>query len=538
LSLYLHPGHRGEALAMTILERIQGPLAAIGGVILLVAGAVALVQGEFNGLARVLLALALLFLGGSIAIDPQRALGALTRRESRYGSNATVLTVAFIGVLVMLNVLAIRFHQRWDLTSQRDFSLSEATLKTLAELPQPVEATAYFSGSLADRGKTEQLLKEYEARSGGRFTWQIVDTFSEPGRARAAGVNVDGTTKFRMGDRTQDTITPDEAHLTTALIKLVNPTPLKVYFVTGHGERELDKFDESGYSELKTQVQADNYVVEPINLLATRQVPEDAKALIIAAPKSPYLDDEVAAINRYMDGKGRLILMVDPLQPQTNVDQLIKRWDLTVGQGVAIDPVSSLPQDASTVLIQRYGLSPIVKDLGTFTVFPFSTSIDIPNFIKRGVDISGLAMTANDRSWLETDIATSSVKYDEGTDKKGPLVLAVSVEEVENPETQQDTLPGFTDPNKRVKNRAVIIGTSELVTNGLVKQPFGNRDFFLNSLNWVTQTDQLITTRPRIEERRSLFLTAQQSNFVSFSSFLFFPAIILGVGAIMWWMRR
>ncbi|MBM2809302.1 MAG: putative rane protein [Chloroflexi bacterium] len=523
---------------MTILERIQGPFAALGGVAFLIALAVAMVQGEVTGVARIVLAVALLLFGGAVAIDPQRAFQALIRRESRYGSNATLLTVAFIGILVIANVLAIRFHYRWDLTAQRDFSLSESTLKILSEMPQPVHATAYFSGGLADRAKTEQLLKEYEARSGGKLTWEVVDTFSEPGRARAAGVNVDGTTKFRMGDRVQDTITPDEAHLTTALIKLVNPTPLKVYFITGHGERELDKFDESGYSELKTQVQADNYVVEPVNLLATRQVPADAAAIIIAAPKSPYVDDELAAINRYLDAKGRLILMVDPLQPQANVDQIIKRWDLTIGQGVAIDAVSSLPQDPTTILVQRYGLSPIVKDLAAFTVLPFVTSVDIPNLIKRSVDVSALAMTVNDRSWLETDIATA-LRFDEGVDKRGPLTLAVSVEEVENPPAQDEQpLPGFTDPNKRVKNRAVIIGTSELVTNGLIKQPFGNRDFFLNSLNWVTQTDQLITTRPRIEERRSLFLTPQQSNFVSFSSFLFFPLIILGIGGVIWWTRR
>jgi hypothetical protein len=77
-----------------------------------------------------------------------------------------------------------------------------------------------------------------------------------------------------------------------------------------------------------------------------------------------------------------------------------------------------------------------------------------------------------------------------------------------------------------------------MVINGLVKQPFANRDFFLNSLNWVTQTDQLITTRPRIEERRTVFMTPTQSNFVFFSSALFLPLILLGAGSVIWWMRR
>jgi ABC-type uncharacterized transport system involved in gliding motility auxiliary subunit len=144
-------------------------------------------------------------------------------------------------------------------------------------------------------------------------------------------------------------------------------------------------------------------------------------------------------------------------------------------------------------------------------------------------------MTADTRSWLETSRTTAN--YDEGEDKKGPLTLAVAVEEVETAPAQ-DPPPGFEDPNKRIKNRAVIIGTSEMAINGLLKLGYANRDFVLNSLNWVTQTDQLITTRPRIEERRNVFLTPAQSNFVLFSGMLFFPALLLGAGAVVWWMRR
>src|SRR5262249_12973952 len=116
--------------------------------------------------------------------------------------------------------------------------------------------------------------------------------------------------------------------------------------------------------------------------------------------------------------------------------------------------------------------------------------------------------------------------------------LAVAVEEIENPDTQQETLPGFQDPNRKVKNRAVIIGTSEMVINGLVKQPIANRDFFLNSLNWVTETDQLISTRPIIGARLSLFLTPVQNAFIFSSSALFLPLILLGAGGVIWWIRR
>jgi ABC-type uncharacterized transport system involved in gliding motility auxiliary subunit len=523
------------------LDFVRVPLAAVGGLGLLLAGAFALVAGEFSVPSRLALAVGILLLGMYVAIDPGKAWGALRSRESVHGSNAVLVSVAFIGILVVANVVGNRFHQRWDLTAQRDFSLSDATLKQLRELPAPVHATAFFSGSLRDKQKTEDLLKEYEARSDGKLTWEMVDTFLDPVRPRMEGINVDGTIRFRWTDGRegkQDTITSDEAHITTALIKLVAPTPMKIYYVIGHGERELEKFDDEGFSDLKTQIQADNFVVETLNLLATGQVPGDAAAIIIAAPKSAFQEPELNAIKSYLDGKGRMILMVDPFQPESNAEEIIKRWDLTIGKGVVLDPLSSLQGSPSTLIVaERYGMHSIVRDLGgQMTVMPFTTNIEIPNMMKRSVDVNSLAQSYNDRSWVET-ARDRPAAFDEGEDKKGPLTLAVAVEEVENPPAE-DLPPGFEDPNKRVKNRAVIIGTSEMGINGLIKQPVGNRDFILNSLNWVTQTDQLISARPRIEERRSLFLTPMQSNFVFFSSFLFFPLLLLGAGAFMWWIRR
>ncbi len=486
--------------------------------------------------ARLALAASVLFLGMYVAIDPAKAWGAVTSRESIHGSNAFILSAAVIGILVVLNIVANRAHYRWDVTAQRDFSLSDQTLALLGRLPEPVHAVAYFSSSLPDRQKAEDLLKEYSVRSNGKLTYEFVDTLADPARPRIDGINLDGTIRFKMGDRKQDSITTDESHMTTALLKLVNPDPLKVYYVTGHGERDLDRFDDEGVSELKTQIQADNFVVEPLNLLATGKVPDYARAIIIDAPKTPFLPEELDAINQYLDGKGRMVLLVEPFQDQSNAEELIKRWDLSFGKGVAVDPVSSLGQSPLTILVQRYGQNNIVKDLGgVISVMPFSTSITIPDFIKRGVDVSAIAMTFNDRSWLETD--RNSLNYDEGVDKKGPLVLAVAVEQVENPPAE-DPLPGFQDPNKRVKNRAAIFGSSEFAINGLIKQPFGNRDLFLNALNWVTETDQLIQQRPRIEERRTVFLTPTQQNLVFFSSAMFYPGVLLAIGAFVWWKRR
>ncbi len=541
MSLFGDADHYVEALALSWLDRLQLPAALAGVVAMLLAAASALVSGEFSVPSRLALALAILLFGTWIAIDPRKAFQSVTGRSWIYGSNSMVLSLAFIGIMVLVNVLGSRYHLRWDLTSQGDFSLSESTLTILGDLPAPVHAKGFFSAGLSDRQRTQDLLKEFEQRSNGKVTWEMIDTFQQPSLADLAKINVDGTVLFTMGAQRQTTITTDEAHLTTALIKLVNaasanPKQLKVYYVTGHGEREIDRFDDRGYSDLKTQIQQENYVVDTLNLFAAQEVPQDATALIIAAPRNPFRQEELDAVSRYLDRKGKLILLVDALPSDTNVQEIVKRWDIKFGDGVVVDPLSALPQDPTVLIGLNYGQHAISKALvTTATILPTTTSIEIPQFIKKGVDVLALVLSSGNRSWLETD--RTQLAFDENTDKRGPLVLAVAVEEVENPESQEETLPGFESKFKRVKNRAVVIGSSEFAANGPIKLG-ANRDFFLNSLNWVTETDQLITTRPRLPERRPLILNPVQANFVSLSGAVFLPVILLIVGGVVWWTRR
>ena len=515
-----------------MLDLIRGPSAALGVLLLLVAGGLALVAGELSAAARIALAAAVLFFGLYIAIDPGKALRSVTGRQWVYGSNTALLSLAFIGILVLVNVMSIRFHQRWDLTAQGDFSLSDSTLRILTDLPAPVHAKGFFSGGLSDRQRTEDLLKEYEQRSGGKLTWEMIDTFQQPSLADLEKINVDGTVLFTMENRRQTTITTDEAHLSTALLKLVNPTQLKVYYSVGHGEREIERFDDRGYSDLRTQIQQDSYSIENLNLLSTGAVPSDAAALIIAAPRTAFQPPELDALSRFLDGKGKLILLVDAVPSDSNAEEIVKRWNVTFGKGVVVDPTSAFPQDPTVLIVSQYNEHAITRDFTTKAgVFPTSTSIDVPPG-QAGVDVLSLALTSGTRSWLETNL-TQPPSYDAGPDKQGPLALAVAMEVPENVQADEE-LP---ENLRKVKNRAVIFGSSEFAANGPISLGV-NRDFFLNALGWATETDQLVTTRPRLEEKRPLFMTPVQSNFVLFSGTVFLPAILLGLGGLIWWTRR
>src|SRR6185436_12176877 len=113
-----------------------------------------------------------------------RATARLTSRSrpmsSRKGIDRTVLTIAVIGSLVLLNVLSLRYFTRIDLTKDSRFTLSGATRTTLEGLKDPVTVRAYFTADLPPPFSTNiryvrDLLEEYHAGSDGDVEFEFID---------------------------------------------------------------------------------------------------------------------------------------------------------------------------------------------------------------------------------------------------------------------------------------------------------------------------------------------------------------------------
>jgi ABC-type uncharacterized transport system involved in gliding motility auxiliary subunit len=75
------------------------------------------------------------------------------------------------------------------------------------------------------------------------------------------------------------------------------------------------------------------------------------------------------------------------------------------------------------------------------------------------------------------------------------------------------------------------------VTNGYLGIP-GNRDLFLNTVNWLAQQENLISIRPKDPEDRRVSLTSDQAKLIFWLSILIIPGLILAAGVQTWWRRR
>jgi ABC-type uncharacterized transport system involved in gliding motility auxiliary subunit len=131
-------------------------------------------------------------------------------------------------------------------------------------------------------------------------------------------------------------------------------------------------------------------------------------------------------------------------------------------------------------------------------------------------------LASNDRSWAESDMKSNQASFDEKTDVKGPVSLAVVATK---------------DLGEGKKARLVVYGDSDFASN----QAFGlqgNGNLFLNTISWLAQDESFISIRPKNPEDRRLTMTESQGRLVSYVMLLFLPGSVLTAGISMWMKRR
>ena len=87
------------------------------------------------------------------------------------------------------------------------------------------------------------------------------------------------------------------------------------------------------------------------------------------------------------------------------------------------------------------------------------------------------------------------------------------------------------------EGRFVVVGSSNWVANNILRFN-GNRDLFLNMMNWLSSDEDLISIRPKEQEDRRLNLSKRQMSTILFSSMIGLPLVVVAAGLMVWWKRR
>ena len=552
-----------------MLNRIFGFLGWIGSTLVFAAVLAWLVSPDQESLRRTLalagLACIVLY-GAGHWREVGRSFG---RRQTRYGALAGTSILLVVAIVVALNYVLARQNQRWDLTAGGQYSLSDQTRQVLDTLAAPVRILVFAREP--DFPRFQDRLEGYAYRSS-RVTIDYIDADRQPMLARQYDVQTYGTIVFEYEDRVERVDSDAEQDLTNALIKVVEGAQQTVYFLEGHGEKTHADSNRDGYSTVSAALELDNFEVDSLVLAQQGAIPDDATVVVAAGPQTDLLPGEIDALGAYLDRGGKLLLLLDP--PVTGDEPapegllgLVRAWGIEVGTDVVVD-ASGVGQlfgaDASVPVAANYPFHPITERFNLLTAYPLARSVSAAAGRPDG-RIAQSFIETGPQSWQEADIdslVTGQVELDEESgDRPGPVAIGMAVsapapapadapdgagEAGEEDDAAQgspaDAPDGESDPEggddpAPPETRLAVIGDSDFASNAVVGIQ-GNRDMFLNTVNWLAQQENLISIRAREPEDRRLTLTASAQRRIFWLSVLLLPAAILGVGVYTWMSRR
>lgn len=461
-------------------------------------------------------------------LEPEKISRFISGRQARYGSNTLVTTIAFIGILIVGNVLAYQNPVTIaDLTEDKVNTLAPELVAALDALPEKITATGFFSQNMSITS-AEQLLNNIQANSNGKFDYRFINPDHDPQAASNAGITGDGKILLQMGERKEIAAFASESEILKAMLRLINPDQHVVYFLTGHGERDIEQGGDASMTRAKTALESKNYLVKTLNLLVENQIPEDTSVIVIAGPLKPVSENEVNLLQDYLVSGGSLIIMEDPI-PLTEfgdesdplADLLANDWDITLNNDIVIDLNSTQP----TTAVGAYydSTHPITLNTNQLaTLFPYTRSVNIAESME-GVTLNALVQT-KENSWGETDFESLTQgggppSIDESVESWGPLTIVVAAE------------------NSTTTGRVVVFGSSNFAIDPNF-DAYGNGDMFVNSVDWAAEQEEIANITPKMPTQRTFVLPSTiQWLAIVLGSLFIIPGLVI-VGGVATWLKR
>ncbi|MBI2759544.1 MAG: GldG family protein [Chloroflexi bacterium] len=461
-------------------------------------------------------------------LAPEKATRFITGRQARYGSNTLIMSLAFLGILLVANTLAIKNPVKpLDMTEDKQNTLAPETIQALATLPEKVTALAFYTQQ-NPTDTARQLLSNLKSDSNGKFDFKFVDPNTDPVSARQYSVTRDGTIVLTMGDKKEIAASASESDLVNSMIRLISPEQRTVYFITGHGEPDINATDNKGYARARQTLESKNYTVKTLNLAAENKIPADAKVIVIAGSLNPLLDQEVSLLKAYVNKGGSLVILETPTlftnagtNPDPLINYLTSDWGITLNNDLVIDNTSNQPIYAISASYNN--THPITQRLTAVTVMPQARSLSLNKTAPQNVTLTGLILTSQ-QAWGETDLAgiknNNQPGFDAATDFAGPLTLAASGE------------------NATTSGRVVVFGNSIFATDQGF-DAYANGDIFTNSVDWAAKQANLVNITARQAITRTFNLPSQgQVLIILLLSVIIIPGLVIAAGISTWVARR
>jgi len=447
-------------------------------------------------------------------------------------------SVAFVGAA---QYLANSSDIRWDVTQNKQHTLSSNSVEYVSTLTNEVQLTAFHVGMppkyLLD------LFNEYARVSAGVIKTEIVDPIEQLAYAAKFGnaINADERKVIvESGDNRKDVDfslgTLSEETLTNAIAS-VSRAPRTVYFLTGHNEYSISDTEFAGLSKFKKLLADNNITSKTLMLGISQSIPADCDVLIIAGPRTQLSQNEETIISDYLLNGGDALFLIEhtlvttpdkplstqQLQKNPSLNTILNQWGLDVQSDIVVDISNHIGDDVGSPATKNYQRHKALTEGLDYTFYVRPRSIRVLPQRRASIKHAVIVSTASiENSWAETN-RTLDIQFDPDTDTAGPVAFSYVVLEQKNAALQS---------HKLSDTRLIVFTDADFLSNVYIEQ-YSNAQMGLNLVNWLAELDYktFISTKEIKVER--LDLTSKQTRQVLVILFLL-PFLLVISGLVVW----
>jgi ABC-type uncharacterized transport system involved in gliding motility auxiliary subunit len=225
----------------------------------------------------------------------------------------------------------------------------------------------------------------------------------------------------------------------------------------------------------------------------------------------------VALLARYLEGGGNLLMLLEPdyaLGPE--LDVLLARAGIRVGDGVVVDPRSHYFTDEQMVAVEKYADHPATLGLA-MSFFPGARPLE-------PVAAAGVRSRVLIASSASATVAAASGKSGSGANERaGARALAIASE----------GRLGANNPPFRL----ALVGDADFASNSFYPY-LANADLVLGLTAWLRGEQRGPAMKPPVEVLPTVALNNSQMQAIFVGCVLLLPGLCAALGFGVWWRRR
>ena len=435
-----------------------------------------------------------------------------------------LLFLVFMGLIVWL---AEQKYYEFDLTWGNRNSLTETSASLLEKLEQPISITAFVrEDSKTIRDLISDLIERYH-RHKSDITLEFLNPDLVPQLVREHGITVDGQLLVHYGNRQETLQDVSEKSLTQLLVKLAGTDNSYIAYLQGHGERDLLGEANHDLGRFGQQLERKGYILQSLNLVKTQTIPANTRILVIASPRTEFLEGETRIITSFIEAGGSLLWLTEP-EYKDNLDGLAATLDTKRLPGVIVDTTSQLLgiNDPTFALAVEYPQHSITGSLHSQTLFPKAAGLVSAD--ESDWDIQPILQTLA-RSWTELNPdAADTLRFDEGTEERpGPVTMGLALER---------NVPG-KDQSADMIQRIIVVGDGDFLSNTYLGNG-QNLDLGNAIVEWLNQNDDFIDIGMVSAPDTQLDISQAGAITLLLLFLILIPFGLLATGITIWLKRR